>query len=242
MGGKTLKPKDYHLSTYFTGIIVFLGILASVVIATALYYVIEQSLTVEFDHKVRAESRELQQVLTNRLQRLETRLRALVQDNTVRVTMMLGAHQQLSEHLKDVYASDSDLFFIVKDARTGSTFTNSGVKLGRRESRAAFRGVGEGEFLFERQKEGSEVKMSYSLPIFRQLDRVGEAVVWYSFAKDDLLKSVMARGDSLHRVVLKMQGDFFDLLSGEKINVVGHPDNIKEDEIYQVTVDGEKNA
>lgn len=209
------KPRP--LATLIAVTIVLLVILSTLTISVVLYLNLGKSLTIEFEERVRAEGREVSQALTNRSRRLETRLKALTLDNTVRVTLMLGARMQLEEHLRAVYRSDSDIHFFIEDTSQKYSYSVSQTPFEQHEMWQALSSP-PASLVLTNDLSHLGFKLTYTLPITRQQDDIGLASALYLFKDDNYLKSILGSGNA-HKLVIISNGAVWDLLSGELLSV-----------------------
>ncbi|MBM9605576.1 response regulator [Desulfopila inferna] len=208
----------YPLAGYLTVVIVLLVIVSVTAVSGILYFTLNKSLNSEFEEGIQAKGGEAGQVFQNRINRLSNRLNALAHDNTVRVTLMLGAHRQLSQHLHTVYNNIPDLHFIIKDAASGSFFTPSEVWIDGRQIEKVFP-VQTSEPVLVNTIENGGFQLIQSVPIRRQQEQVGVAAATYQISKDEHLQSLFGKeGKYADKLVYFDKGEVWDLLSGRKLS------------------------
>ncbi len=213
----SFPKREFPLASYIAIAIIFLVGLSTLTISSVLYFSLKKSLTIEFEERVKAEGREVGQLLTNRFRRLETRLKALTQDNTVRVTLMLGARMQLEEHLQSAYTADSDIHFFIADSTKDYQFTPSSVAFEQHEIWQALSSP-QNDLDLKNDMNRLGFKLTYTLPITRQQDPIGTAAAVYLFRMDSYLKS-LAGDDISHKLVIIDNGAAWDMISGEIVSV-----------------------
>lgn len=179
---------EIPIALYVAIAITSLVLVSTVTVSGYLYFSLTKSLTTEFEERVKAESREINLALTNRFHRIESRLKALTLDNTIRVTLMLGAHQQLNDHLQSIYGTENGLQFTVLDDKGGHEFSSSTtMSLNTDEVKKILSNPSPLPFLAKRSDQNG-YKLCYSLPISRQQKKIGSAIVVYHFEQDSFLK------------------------------------------------------
>lgn len=231
--------KKFHLSTYISVTIAFLVVASTLTISGVLYFSLKKSLTSEFEDRVKAESGELGQILKNRLNTIESRLKALALDNTVRVTLMLGADQQLQEHLNRTYKTGQDPHLFISKQNSKKVFKTSSLDVST-DKILNILATASREKKFENDPRYG-FKLTYALPIFRQKDRIGSLVGVYIFGEDERLKSFLENRKS-NRAILITDNKAWDLFSGRALTVtgqLGHKGKKKSFLTY-LYVDGEK--
>ena len=66
-----------------------------------------------FHDKLRAQKGQVEILINNRLADIRNTLRNLASDNAIRVTVMLGAQEQLCESISQSYASGSGAYYFI---------------------------------------------------------------------------------------------------------------------------------
>jgi len=189
-----------------------LVIISVIAVSGILYFSLAKSLTNEFEDRVAAESGEVSLAVDNRLNRVKTRLKALSLDNTVRVTLMLGATKQLDEYLRAVYSYDSDLHFIVQD--------NDGNNYKATEDGCCVKPLKEvfarppGSLGVIDHPEKNEVLITYHLPVMRQGEKIGAAAAVYHLQRDSFLKNIIQNLKN-QQLVMVRDGVVWDALQGQ---------------------------
>ena len=211
--------KQFHLSTYISLAISLLVIISTVIVSTVLYFSLKKSLASEFEDRVKAESGELAQVIRNRLDTIDSRLTALSLDNTIRVTLMLGADQQLQEHLHKLFKSSSDTHvFILKKTEPQHACTVSDLKLDTERISSYISESSRRSILEYDPSHG--YTLTRSLPISRQKDRIGTLVGVYLFREDRHLKNFFER-KRRNKVIYYDGTTAWDLFSGRNHTLAG---------------------
>ncbi len=208
-----MLKKQYNLSTYIAITITSLVVASTLTVSCVLYFSLIKSLTNEFEERVKAESREISLTLTNRFREVETKLRTLVYDNTVRVTLMLGAENQLSEHLTTVYSGDHAVTFYVQDEKGVSLSSSSESGSVPLEAWQALSKPAE-KTIISNDMSNLGFKLTINLPITRQKDTIGSAAAVYVFKRDELLSATLEKAHSSNLITID-DGNCWNLLTGE---------------------------
>lgn len=189
-----------------------LVIISIFAVSGILYFSLVKSLTNEFEDRVVAESGQVGLAVDNRLSRVKSRLKSLSMDNTIRVTLMLGAIRQLSEYLSEVYSYDGDLHFIVQD-NFGNIYTASENTTCPTPLERIFEGP-PGSLNVIDVPGQDEIFISYHLPVMRKNQKIGTAAAVYHIQNDVFLKNIIYNMKHQHLVMIR--GDVaWDTLNAE---------------------------
>ena len=232
--------KKFHLSTCIFLSIMFLVIVTTLVTAGILYIVLSKSLTSEFEDRVTAECGEVMQVLENQFDSIESRLKELSLDNTVRVTMMLGVDQQLTEYFQKKYGSDEGTRFYLSATGSDKLFSASDPGL-EPDMIHALLPPSDGSNRLERIPPFGFAYHT-SRPIFRQKRKIGTAAVLYILKNDkDLLESLSG---SKNTTIVKLSDNrAWDLLTGKRINDFSDgTDQLSETNFCYAEINGKRMA
>ncbi|NOX33500.1 MAG: PAS domain S-box protein [Deltaproteobacteria bacterium] len=187
---------------------------STLVISSILYFNLSHSLTAEFEDRVKAECGEVMQVLTNRFHQTDNRVRELCQDNTIRVTLMLGVTQQLQEYFSKKYGIKKDTYFFIAPLNSEHIFNASGldmVKGSLNKLMASPAGIGR----LERVEQYGFIYF-LSRPVFRQKNKIGTALGIYILNNDKTLLRFITQNKNSS--IIKMEkGEPRDLLTGKII-------------------------
>lgn len=208
-----MLKKQYKLSTYIAVTITSLVVASTLTVSCILYFSLIESLGGEFEERVKAESREISLALTNRFREVDTKLRTLVYDNTVRVTLMLGAENQLAEHLTTVYADDHAVSFYVQDKKGVSLSSSS---KGDPAPLEAWQALSKplSKPVISNDMSNLGFKLTITLPITRQKKTIGHAAAVYIFKRDELLSATLEKAHSSKLIIID-DGNSWNLLTGE---------------------------
>ena len=95
-------------------LVVFAGVSLTLILGI-LYGILSGTMTREFYNKLEGQQTEASMILKDRLSELETQIREMSLNNTVRVSLMLGVKSQLLEVIKKQYPYSSGAFFWVQE-------------------------------------------------------------------------------------------------------------------------------
>ena len=232
--------KKFHLSTCIFLTITFLVIVTSLVTAGILYIVLSQSLTSEFEERVMAESGEMMQILENRFDRTENRLKQLSLDNTIRAALMPGSDRQFREYFKKEYGSEPSTFFFLSAPDSEKVFLSSDPEIESKKLQALLLPSGGTKKLGRIPPLGFAYHTSR--PIFRQRDRIGTAGVMFILKKDNSLIN-QALGSKNSTIVRMGDNRAWDLLSGKPIPDF-FPDRFEKEggKIRYIEINGQRKA
>jgi two-component system, cell cycle sensor histidine kinase and response regulator CckA len=206
-----------RFSSFLALALVLLEGVSLALVVGILYGTLCKNMNQKFYHKLQARQKELSMVLQDRLNLLETRIRVLSLDNSVRVSLMFGVESPLLEHMKKQYPySNGAMFFVRKRGNPSYTPQLQDIiwslkpylekyGSGERLHVQRFRGLG-----------GGTLWTLLSIPIKRKDERLGTAFAVYDLSKDTRFwQHMRRRPDS--RLLIKAEGDMVDLLSGKRV-------------------------
>jgi len=159
-------------------------------VSFVLYSNLNKNLSREFEDRVAAESGEISQILKNRLSMVKNRLKELTADNTVRVTLMLGADQQLQEYLDKAYGSEAEISFFIAREKPEKVFGASNRDSSPEKITNLFNAASHSEKIWK--DIGNGFSCTYSMPIIRRQTRLGTAACIYHFKKDRFLAQLLS--------------------------------------------------
>ena len=99
----------------------------------------------EFHKKAKAQSGQAEIIIKNRIAEIQNVLQDLSSDNTVRVTMMLGAKPQLYQRITDTYPSGSGVYHFVQKYGEASIFPEGYPDFSQQLMRQALKDLPYGE-------------------------------------------------------------------------------------------------
>jgi PAS domain S-box-containing protein len=212
--------KKFRLSTYIALTISFLVFTSTAIISGVLYFSLEESLTSEFEERVKAEGGEVGQALQNRFDTIKSRLKAVTLDNAIRVTLMLGAQNQLQEHLNRNYGNNQWPHFFIFKKNSKKYFTPSDLHLNPEEILNR-RSVNSNEISIVKDDQYGFM-LTYSLPIFRQQEQLGTALSIYLFSEDKLFSQFFSNRKNSSAILVD-ENVSWDLFSGQPITLSNQP-------------------
>lgn len=225
------------MSTCISIVVVLLVVLSTTLISGLLYLSLSKSLSAEFAARVKAKSGELNLLLKNRLNRVENRLRELTLDNTVRVTLMLGADQQLQEHFSAVYGSDRATHFFIGRVDLKKIFNASGLAMAPERIVSLLKSSALKGRLAVDPSDG--LMFSSALPVFRQKEMIGVAGCIYYMYQDETLTGFFTTGKN-GRLINVTDQKAIDVFAGRpvQIGLLPDPEN-QTDPLGYMRVDGQ---
>lgn len=214
-GTKLASQKRF--SRFLTWTLVLLEGVSLTLVVGILYGILSRSMTQEFYQKLRVQEAEVNMALHDRLNLLETQLRDMSLNNTVRVSLMLGVKSQLLEILEGQYPSSNGSLFLVQEEE-GSAFIPAlpeGLsalephlrKLQHEKDlqKIEFQDFGDGQIL-----------SLFSLPIKRRVDRLGTAYLLYDISQDTRFWERFSMNDD-KKLFLQKSGHLVDLRTGQSL-------------------------
>ncbi len=216
MRGTKLASRK-RFSRFLTWTLVLLEGVSLTLVVGILYGILSRSMTQEFYQKLRVQEAEVNMALHDRLNLLETQLRDMSLNNTVRVSLMLGVKSQLLEILEGQYPSSNGSLFLVQEEE-GSAFIPAlpeGLsalephlrKLQHEKDlqKIEFQDFGDGQIL-----------SLFSLPIKRRVDRLGTAYLLYDISQDTRFWERFSMNDD-KKLFLQKSGHLVDLRTGQSL-------------------------
>ena len=169
---------------------------------------------VEFQKKIRAQNGQAELLINNRMSAIDAVLRDLSSDNTVRVTVMLGARGQLSEHITQFFPASNGAYYLVQNSADRTICPESHAGLSGELIRSVMKTWPRGEIVRDRNKD--RLLWLFSMPIMHTEGRMGTAYALYDIRQDrDLLADVSkaVEGDLAYIHSDKL----YSLLSGQML-------------------------
>ncbi len=166
-------------------LVLFTGVSLSLVLGI-LYGILSSTMTREFDNKLESQQAVAGMILKDRLHELETQIREMSLNNTVRVSLMLGVKSQLLEVIKKQYTNSNGAFYWVQPKEDPAFIPELPMglwplipdikKLSSTDRMRIIR---------FKQLGYSEFFTLFTNPIMRKNDRLGTAYVLHSLARDN---------------------------------------------------------
>ena len=193
-------------------LIIFEGISLSLVVGI-LYGILSTSFAEEHRNKLQAKQAEMCMALRDRVNFLETRIKELGLDNTVRVSLMLGLDSQLRETMERKYPCSNGAYFFIKGYENGFFIPELPAELAPLAPRLTILSneTEEGHVPFCKIGPGAVGSIA-SMPVRRRGERIGTAYMVYDLSKDERLWMRLGT-HSRPRLVLKDSDLFIDLLA-----------------------------
>jgi len=209
------KPLATHISISVTSMVIF----SILVISGVLYINLSRSLSLEFEERIKAESGELSQIIQNQLDHTKNRLMELSMDNSVRVTLMLGADQQLQNHLDTIYGYEPEIRFFVATKELDQLYSTPGPAFDRNKILSLLNSATHTGIIKKDTDEG--FTYNYSIPIKRQKGQIGIAACTYYFKKNKSLSKLIGFRKT-NKVGFIDDNGVWDLFTGKPVNVSGN--------------------
>jgi len=187
---------------------VVLVTLSMLIILGTLYRYFGKQVESEFFKKLLAQKGQVEIILKSRITGIEAKLRDLASDNIVRVTLMLGARNQLEERVTQTYPLKDGVCYFVKRVGEKSIVPETYRNLPKPLVDYVLSEGPRGEIL----QEGGLINLLwlFSTPIMHQTRRMGTAYAFYDMAQDHNLTA------SIHR---KVDGDISIIKSDRLLNL-----------------------
>ena len=174
-----------RFSTYLIATYVILVTVSVVVILVALHIYFGARVESEFYKKLRAQRGQVEIILNNRIADIKDILKNLSLDNTLRVTLMLGAKSQLRERITQFYPSQGGVYYFVKKSEGKTLFPDQYSGISKRAINFAATKWPEGKIL----KDGNRLQLIwwFSAPVMHLKKHMGTVYVFYDMTQDKKL-------------------------------------------------------
>lgn len=174
-----------RFSTYLIATYVILATVSVVVILTALHIYFGTRVESEFHKKLRAQRGQVEIILNNRIADIKDILKNLSFDNTIRVTLMLGAKSQLTERVTQFYPSQDGVYYFVKKSGGETFFPDKYSKISKKTIDFAAAKLPEGKIV----KDGNRVQLIwwFSAPVMHLEKHMGTVYALYDITQDKKL-------------------------------------------------------
>ena len=170
---------------------------------------------VEFHKKVRAQKGQVELLINKRMTAIDAVLRELSSDNTVRVTVMLGARTQLSEHMTQRYPHSNGSYYFVQNYSNQTICPEDNKELSEDFIRSVLRFRPKGE-IFE-DLSNTRLLWLFSLPIMHSDGRMGTAYALYDILDDRELISDFREAVDGDLVYIKSD-TLYSIISGKSLS------------------------
>ena len=203
--------RKLNLANYIAMVLIGLVAVSTLVISGILYVFLSESLTREFEERVRSAGNQAFLALDFRLDHVQARVRELSQDGTIRVSLILGDDQQLQEYLTLAYGSEKETVFYVARAGQGKIFNSGPGETDNGRIEKLLYSAPHARFI-TRDEQG-RFTAAYSLPITVESKVLGTAGCGYHF-KEGMALSKLFGSETVGRMVVLEGAKASDLFSG----------------------------
>ncbi|MDY6790989.1 MAG: PAS domain S-box protein [Thermodesulfobacteriota bacterium] len=212
-----MNPKNQkRFSSYLIATYVILVTLSVVVILAALHIYFDTRVESEFHQKLRAQRGQVEIILNNRIADIKDILKNLSFDNTIRVTLMLGAKSQLKERVTQFYPSRDGVYYFVKKSGEKTFFPDKYAKISKKAIHFAAAGLPQGKVW----NEGNRLQFIwwFSAPVMHLEKHMGTVYVLYDMAQDKkLIEKIHQTVDG--DITILNSGDLFRLNSPDPMHL-----------------------
>ena len=174
-----------------------------------------------FHDKLRAQKGQVEILINNRLADIRNTLRNLADDNAIRVTVMLGAQEQLSESISQTYPSGSGAYYFIQKYDDKSIYPSEYPGLSSEFIVSMIEKLPYEEIF----RDGFKTRLLWILmaPVRNTGQRMGTAYALYDLVEDkELIKSMQAAGEG--EVSILRGPSLFSLASGKMHKISIDPD------------------
>ena len=185
-----------RFSTVLMATIIVLVAMSVVIILSVLSEHFSRRVESEFQKKLRAQQGQAEILINNRFADIRNVLDNLAADNTVRVTVMLGARSQLKQRISQTYPSGGGAYYFVQKYGDVSIFPLSYPGLSQEFIASVFEKRPYEEII----KDGSKTRLMWLFitPIMNTEGRMGTAYALYDLVEDKELIDKYAAEDALY--------------------------------------------
>ncbi|MEA3438355.1 MAG: PAS domain S-box protein [Thermodesulfobacteriota bacterium] len=210
-----MKHKNQkRFSTYLITTYVILATVSVLVILAALHIYFGTRVESEFHKKLRAQRGQVEIILNNRIADIKDILKNLSFDNTIRVTLMLGAKSQLRERVTQFYPSRDGVYYFVKKSGGKTFFPDKYSKISKKTIDFAAARLPQGKIL----KVGDRLQLIwwFSAPVMHLKKHMGTAYVLYDLTQDKkLIEKILKTVDG--EIAILNSGRLFRLNSKDTL-------------------------
>jgi len=174
-----------RFSTYLIATYVILATVSVVVILAALHIYFGTRVESEFHKKLRAQRGQVEIILNNRIADIKDILKNLSFDNTIRVTLMLGAKAQLTERVTQFYPSKDGVYYFVKKSEGKIFFPDKYSKISKKTIDFAAAKLPEGKIFKDENR--LQLIWWFSAPVMHLEKHMGTVYALYDITQDKKL-------------------------------------------------------
>ncbi len=175
--------RNRHFSTHMIVTIVIMSSISILMLSATLFFYFNNRLDTEFNEKLTAHTGTAELILKRHLDQLDSRLRDLSLNNTIRVTMMLGVTSQLEEHIRTLYPKQQGVHFFVRCTGDKAVHPSINKVLPSAILRRISSGTSRTE-VFEDLGDDTKLLWLLSLPVMRRTEQMGTAFCLYDMFQD----------------------------------------------------------
>ncbi len=167
-------------------LVVFAGVSLTLILGI-LYGILSRTMTREFYNKLEGDQTQVSMLIKDRLSELETQIREMSLNNTVRVSLMLGVKSQLLETIKKQYPNSNGAFYWVQERKDPAFIPELPMGLWSLIPDIQRLSGTDSLRIIKFQKLGySEFFTLFVNPIKRKNDRLGTACILHRLTRDKL--------------------------------------------------------
>ena len=183
-GGLVKPPHSASFTFYLRSRLIVSVFLTVAFISGSLYYCLNKAVESQFLARARAEKNLAEEVIKDRLQNIEKRLEDVANNNTVKITLMLGVKPQLKELLKKICPPANGAHFFVYGGPDREFYPEKPEKLIH-----LIEAAGSHNFEAKPLLIPDRLILIFALPVKRDEVVLGTAYCVYNLSLDDLLDS-----------------------------------------------------
>ena len=205
-----LNPQQRFATVVMATIIVLVS-LAVLVILGVLHSYLTNRAEKEFYQKLEAQKGQVEILIANRLAQVKRQLKELSLDNTVRVTLMLDAEDQLIERIQRSYGPQDGLYLFVQKQNRPAVLPSEYDGLSKQFIEAVVASTPQGRALVESQRP--KLVWLFSAPMMHISEQMGTAYALYDLLVDAGLSEALRTAVD-GNVCLQIAGQNQCLLTG----------------------------
>lgn len=209
--------KKRKFSNFIASVLVAFMILSLSLVVGILYSFLSQSITREYTQKIKIHEGNISMRLHDRMNQIQTQLKIMSLDNSIRVSLMLGIQNQLQDIIERQYPSSNGVVYTIFDKKEKGFTPELSEHLK--------------EFVCDIDKSHGITKQPLSgfhftpnkksiafffIPIMRTGDRLGTAYALYDISMDmEFWQRFEKQGKA--RLLIENNGKFIDIKTSQKV-------------------------
>ncbi len=179
-------PSEKKFLRFLVLVLVLFTVVSLTLVLGILYGILSSTMSREFDNKLESQQAAAGMILKDRLHELETQIREMSLNNTVRVSLMLGVKSQLLEVIKKQYPNSNGAFYWVQPKQDPAFIPELPMGLWSLiPDIKKLSSTDRMRIIRFKQPGYSEYFTLFTNPIMRKSDRLGTAYVLHSLARDN---------------------------------------------------------